>query len=312
MYGGQLRLKMHTQLISTSLDVKNSCAAQRPMNGNRAACIQRGRRRQRSSAAVAGLLLMLLATCCWVSAASGDGEPASTSLNGEDGEQGEGEGEGGMASESGDGSASDVNAGADDGGAQDDDAQNRPQADDDDVVYSHSGCVCESECGNLLGFSYEWCYTSVILTTEEVCGIKGAAGAWDYCTDPDDDGPTIITSLSTSFEVWAHITTATVAGCGVAYFVAGCAASRVLKRWSFLWLPLLFTLVGGVFAFCVGSISAYFVAGVYFSIPYFIDRDVRRGLRARESRCCATHLARRCVSRVYRLPLAWVSRRLHY
>mmetsp|Transcript_26977 Transcript_26977/g.93661 ORF Transcript_26977/g.93661 Transcript_26977/m.93661 type:complete len:312 (-) Transcript_26977:214-1149(-) len=198
-----------------------------------------------------------------------DGEGEWNSGNGEDGEDGESNS---TIIDSGSGSGSQVKPPTDDDPPL-------PADDDDFVIISDSGCVCQSDCGNLLGYSYSWCYTSIILSQGKPCGIAGGTGYWDYCTDPRasaDDS--VVTSLSSSHEVWAYVTACTCIGCAIAYFVAGCMASRILGKWTFLWLPLVFTMLGTIFAFCVGSISAYFLAGVYFSIPYFIDRDVAIGL----------------------------------
>ena len=87
-------------------------------------------------------------------------------------------------------------------------------------------------------------------------------------------------------EIWTFITTFTVLGCAVAYFVAGLVACRVVRQRrnaQYLWLPLVTSLAGGVIGFTNGCITAVLIAGLYVSIPYAISSDVAAALGLAQS-----------------------------
>lgn len=154
-------------------------------------------------------------------------------------------------------------------------------------VFTISGCTCETECGYALQ-SYEWCWTSTFLSdNSNPCGQQGTGGYWDYCNSSSTSSGRTVIFLQTEFEMWYFITACTCLGVGVAYFIAGCMAARIIGKWSFLYLPFCSALLGLFLAFAVGAVSAILITRVYFSIPYWIDQSVRLRSIAHEPNACA-------------------------
>lgn len=170
--------------------------------------------------------------------------------------------------------------------AQSDDPAAVETEESDGPVITQEGCTCVGDCGQLFLTSYNWCYTEdptpgapppLVPNCGRNWGV--AKNWWDYCNNPENITGGPVTYLDTAVDMWYHITVVTCMGSALAYFVAGCMACRVIKtKTTYLWLPLVFTMVGSLFAFAVSSASSYMIAAVYLSIPYSIDRDVAIGL----------------------------------
>jgi hypothetical protein len=79
-------------------------------------------------------------------------------------------------------------------------------------------------------------------------------------TESVSDGVTLFgfRQLLSVGEIWTFITTFTVLGCALAYFVAGLVACRVVRQrkyLQYLWLPPVSALFGGIIGFYSGSIT---------------------------------------------------------
>lgn len=80
--------------------------------------------------------------------------------------------------------------------------------------------------------------------------------------------------------LWAIITLFTMAGTSFAFYVSGFLACRVLKKElkEYIYIPILFAIVGVFLGFFCGAATAVFISAVYRSIPYSVPTMIAIGL----------------------------------
>ena len=91
------------------------------------------------------------------------------------------------------------------------------------------------------------------------------------------DGVTVIDNFS---ELWNTMILFTLVGNYIAFYCAGIIACRVMNKsyMTYIYIPILFGLVGVILGFCCGAFTAALIAAVYISVPYSLPYSVVIGL----------------------------------
>jgi ABC-type methionine transport system permease subunit len=71
---------------------------------------------------------------------------------------------------------------------------------------------------------------------------------------------------------------------------AGCMACRVVRGFSFLWLPIVMGVVGAIIGFFFGAVPAVFISTIYASVPMTVQLYVVRVMGAAQG-VIATYLS---------------------
>lgn len=71
---------------------------------------------------------------------------------------------------------------------------------------------------------------------------------------------------------------------------AGCMACRVVRGFSFLWLPIVMGIIGAIIGFFFGAVPAVFISTIYESVPMTVQLYVVRVMGAAQG-VIATYLS---------------------